>query len=129
MLSKGVGHYSFEFWKCSKTSLNITRIDVTILSAQCHPTVPEGVSFFIPPGRARSFIIVCLCLPLPLMVSCTLMFQVLTTSRFHSSSLLSSCIHMLAGCVTKTRTSIYEVSLPLGETVGNKVLPLKLYSC
>ena len=87
-------------------------IDVTISSAQCHPTVPEGVSFFIPPGRARSFVIVCLSLPLPLMVSCKLMYQVVTTSRFHSALPSSSCIHVLAGDVTKTRTSVYDVSFP-----------------
>ena len=44
-------------------------IDVTICLHSVTPTVPESVSFFIPPGRARSFVIVCLSLPLPLMVS------------------------------------------------------------
>ena len=48
------------------------------------------------------------------------MFQVVTTSMFHSSSPSSSCTHMLAGGVAKTRTSIYEVSFPLGESVGKK---------
>ena len=31
-------------------------IDVTISPAQCHPTVPESVSFSVPPGRARGFV-------------------------------------------------------------------------
>ena len=44
-------------------------IDVTICLHSVTPTVPESVSFFIPLGRARSFVIVCLSLPLPLMVS------------------------------------------------------------
>ena len=44
-------------------------IDVTICLHSVTPTAPESVSFFIPLGRARSFVIVCLSLPLPLMVS------------------------------------------------------------
>ena len=55
------------------------------------------------------------------MVSCTLMFLEVTSPRLHSASPSSSCIHMLAGGVTKTRTSMYEVSIPLEETMGNKV--------
>ena len=46
---------------------------------------PLFLKVFIPPGKARSFVIVCLSLPLPLMVSCKLMYQVVTTSRFHSA--------------------------------------------
>ena len=55
------------------------------------------------------------------MVSCMLMFLEVTSPRFNSASLSSSCIHMLAGGVTKTLTSMYEVSFPLKETMGNKV--------
>ena len=44
-------------------------IGVTILSAVSPPLFLE-VQVFIPPGRARSFVIVCLCFLLPLMVSC-----------------------------------------------------------
>ena len=85
---------------------------MTISSAQCHPHCSWKCKCFIPPGRARSFVIVCLSLPLPLMVSCKLMYQEVTTSRFHSVLPSSSCIHVLAGGVTKTRTSVYEVSFP-----------------
>ena len=67
-----------------------------------------------------SFVIVCLSLPLPLMVSCKLMYQVVTTSRFHSALPSSSCIHVLAGGVTKTRTSVYEVSFPWGKLLEIK---------
>ena len=45
-------------------------IDVTISSAQFHPHCSWKCKFFIPPGRARSFVTVCLSLRLPLMVSC-----------------------------------------------------------
>ena len=87
---------------------------MTISSAQCHPTVPESVSFLFPPegqGVLLSFVLT-LSLPLPLMVSCKLMYQVVTTSRFYSTLPSSSCIHVLAGGVTKTRTSVYEVRFP-----------------
>ena len=60
----------FEFWKCSKTGFNLVGIDETISSAQCHPHCSWKCTFFIPAGRARSFVIVCLSLPLPIMVSC-----------------------------------------------------------
>ena len=36
----------FGFWKCSKTGSNLVGVDLTVLSAQCHPTVPECVSFY-----------------------------------------------------------------------------------
>ena len=49
------------------------------------------------------------------------MFLEVTSPRFYSASPSSSCIHMLAGGVTKTQTSMYEVSFPLEETMGNKV--------
>ena len=49
------------------------------------------------------------------MVSCTLV-----SPRLHSISPSSSCIPILTGGVTKTRTSIYEVSFPLEETMGNQ---------
>ena len=39
---------------------------MTISFDSVTPTVPESVRFF-PPGRARSFVIVCLSLQLPLM--------------------------------------------------------------
>ena len=35
-----------------------------------------------------------------------------TSTRLHSTSPSSSCIHKPAGGVTKTRVSIYEVSFP-----------------
>ena len=54
------------------------------------------------------------------MVSCKLMYQVVTTSRFHPALPSSSCIHVLAGGVTKTRTSVYEVSFPYGKLLEIK---------
>ena len=41
-------------------------IDVTISSAQCHTHCSGKCKFFVPSGRTRSFVIVCLSLPLPL---------------------------------------------------------------
>ena len=48
-----------------------------------------------------------------------------TPPRFHFASPSSSpYICLQAPGVTKTWTSIYEVSFPLEETMGDKVLPL-----
>ena len=48
------------------------------------------------------------------------MYQVVTTSRFHSALPSSSCIHVLAGGVTKTLTSVYEVTFPYGKLLEIK---------
>ena len=44
------------------------------------------VSVFVPPGRARSFVIVCLCFPLPLIVSCTLVIDLYTNPLYYFNS-------------------------------------------
>ena len=48
------------------------------------------------------------------------MYQVVTASRFHSALPSSSCIHVRAGGVTKTRTSVNEVSFPYGKLLEIK---------
>ena len=60
----------------------------------------------------------------PLMVSCTLMFLEVASPRFHSASVqfLYTYAHRRRALLLKTRTSIYEVSFPLEETIRNKVL-------
>ena len=44
VLSKDVGHYEFEIWKCSKAGFNLVGIDVRISSAQC-PVARELSTF------------------------------------------------------------------------------------
>ena len=67
------------------------------------------------------FVNVCLSLPL-LMVSCTL--NITEVSFRFSVQFLYKCICSQTPGITKTRTSIYEVSFPLEENMGNKVLHL-----
>ena len=81
---------------------------MTISSAQCHPTVPGRVSFYSA-WKGKQF---CYCLFMfsapPNGELYAGVFKV-TSSGYHSASPSSPCILELAGGVTKTRTSVYEV--------------------